>query len=150
TARTTRCWPTPGSPPAVSSPWRGRASRARKSGSAAWGCGCCRRRNDGAAQRLPPQRSLWLPAALRLYYLHPAVAPRGGGTPPPPRPGLGVAAPRPPPEGLPLPRRELLCRSGMGFAALGLAGVLDTAGLLASPALNPLAPRRPHFPGKAR
>jgi hypothetical protein len=51
----------------------------------------------------------------------------------------------------PLTRRDLLRRCGMGFGALGLAGVLDQAGLLAGePALNPLAPKAPHFPGKAK
>src|SRR5437868_5054604 len=52
-----------------------------------------------------------------------------------------------------LTRRELLCRSGMGFAALGLAGLMDSAGLTAPAAgvnLSPLAPRRPHFPAKAK
>jgi hypothetical protein len=50
-------------------------------------------------------------------------------------------------------RREMLCRSGMGFAALGLAGVLASDGRLsAAPetAINPLTPRGPHFPGKAK
>jgi hypothetical protein len=56
---------------------------------------------------------------------------------------------------LPLTRRELLSRSGMGFASLGLAGLMASEGLLASPppagvSLNPLAPRQPHFPGKAK
>ena len=55
----------------------------------------------------------------------------------------------------PLTRRELLCRSGQGFASLGLAGLMASEGLLASPpasgvSLNPLAPRQPHFPGKAK
>src|SRR5215211_6636064 len=54
-----------------------------------------------------------------------------------------------------LTRREVLRRSGMGFASLGLFGLMAHEGLLASPpdngvALNPLAPRRPHFPGKAK
>ena len=64
-----------------------------------------------------------------------------------------------------LTRRELLRRSGMGLGMLGLAGVLQQGGLLgantASPAAgksgdetagyqNPLAERRPHFPGKAK
>src|SRR5216117_408536 len=49
----------------------------------------------------------------------------------------------------PLTRREWLCRSGMGFAALGLAGVMNAEGLLAAPA-NPLTPKPPHFPAKAR
>src|SRR5947209_8748809 len=49
-------------------------------------------------------------------------------------------------------RRELLRRSGMGFGALGLAHLLagDSA-LSAVPVhTNPLAPRQPHFPGKAK
>jgi hypothetical protein len=52
----------------------------------------------------------------------------------------------------PLTRRELLCRSGMGFAALGLTGLLGEQGLLGqtAPAANPLTPRQPHFPGRAK
>jgi Protein of unknown function (DUF1501) len=54
----------------------------------------------------------------------------------------------------PYTRRQLLQRSGMGFGMLGLAGVLESAGLLAQPApatpVNPLAPRASHFPGRAR
>jgi hypothetical protein len=53
-----------------------------------------------------------------------------------------------------LTRRQLLKRSGMGFGMLGLAGVLDSAGLLVPRAqaapVNPLASRAPHFPAKAR
>jgi hypothetical protein len=56
-----------------------------------------------------------------------------------------------------LTRRELLCRSGLGFGLLGLASVLHGEGLLATsgtdagpPAGNPLAPKRPHFPAKAK
>jgi hypothetical protein len=55
-----------------------------------------------------------------------------------------------------LTRRELLARSGMGFASLGLAGLLAEGGLLVPSASaaeaysNPMAPRIPHFPGKAR
>ncbi len=53
---------------------------------------------------------------------------------------------------LPLTRREFLSRSGMGLAGLGLAGLLQSEGLLAAPAasINPLAPKPPHFPAKAR
>jgi hypothetical protein len=51
-------------------------------------------------------------------------------------------------------RREMLCRSGMGFGLLGLAGLLDTEGLLAPPARadapRPLAPHPPHFAPRAR
>jgi hypothetical protein len=41
-------------------------------------------------------------------------------------------------------RRELLCRSGLGFGALALADLLHAE----SP--NPLAPKKPHFPAKAK
>lgn len=53
-------------------------------------------------------------------------------------------------------RRRLLQQCGAGLGFLGLAGVLDQAGLLASPdsqrgvTTNPLAPRPPHFPAKAK
>jgi hypothetical protein len=71
---------------------------------------------------------------------------------------------RPRTEDLLLTRRELLSRSGMGFAAMGLAALMGEAGLLAAPAaaatrqagagaekaLGPLAPRQPHFPAKAK
>ena len=59
----------------------------------------------------------------------------------------------------PISRREMLCRSGMGFGALGLANLLAAEGELSAnpqagnrPAANlsPLAPRQPHFPGKAK
>src|SRR3954468_19000074 len=61
-----------------------------------------------------------------------------------------------------LTRREALCRCGMGFGAMGLAGLMSDLGLTApaaaaglqgaSPlgAAGPLAPRAPHFPGKAK
>jgi hypothetical protein len=53
-----------------------------------------------------------------------------------------------------LSRRDFLARSGTGFGMLALAGLLRDAGLLtAAPAidpLNPLAPRPPHFPAKAK
>ncbi|MBI3837002.1 MAG: hypothetical protein HY288_03605, partial [Planctomycetia bacterium] len=46
----------------------------------------------------------------------------------------------------PLTRRELLCRSGMGLAALALAQLAEGDVLTASAgALNPLAPKQPHF-----
>ena len=52
-----------------------------------------------------------------------------------------------------LSRRDVLTRMGGGFGALALANVLADAGLLsAAPekAANPLAPRAPHFPAKAK
>src|SRR6201993_525601 len=59
-------------------------------------------------------------------------------------------------EDLFLTRRDLLRRSGMGFASLGLAGLMAAEGLLAHEAkaatgsINPLAPKKPHFPAKAK
>jgi Protein of unknown function (DUF1501) len=52
-------------------------------------------------------------------------------------------------------RRELLKRSGVGLGMLGLAGVLsDNTELFAGPtsgiAVNPLAAKAPHFPGRAK
>ena len=50
-------------------------------------------------------------------------------------------------------RREWLRRMGGGFGTLGLAGVLAAearAGNASGPALNPLAPRAPHFAPRAR
>jgi hypothetical protein len=53
---------------------------------------------------------------------------------------------------LPLSRREMLLRSGMGFGALGLASVLGQGGnaVQAEELEGPLTPRAPHFPGKAK
>ncbi len=48
-----------------------------------------------------------------------------------------------------LTRREMLQRSGMGFAALGLAGLLEAHPGVHTPG-SPLMARRPHFPGKAK
>jgi hypothetical protein len=59
-------------------------------------------------------------------------------------------------EDLFLTRRQMLCRSGMGFGSLGLASLMAAEGLLTPPAqaetnaVNPLAPKAPHFPGKAK
>jgi hypothetical protein len=59
-------------------------------------------------------------------------------------------------EDLFLTRRDLLRRSGMGFASLGLAGLLAAEGMLTSEvrgspsSINPLAPRGPHFPAKSK
>ncbi len=59
-------------------------------------------------------------------------------------------------------RREFLCRTGCGFGMLGLASLLDEAGLLSSRlqanssdgvvdrSLAPLAPLPSHFPSKAK
>jgi len=48
-------------------------------------------------------------------------------------------------------RRQFLARAGGGFGLLALSGLLQQDGLLAAPApLNPLAPKEPHFPTKAR
>jgi hypothetical protein len=56
-------------------------------------------------------------------------------------------------------RRELLRRSGMGLGLIGLAGVLaddkllgmNTSAIAGSPGFRgSLAPRAPHFAGKAR
>ena len=55
-----------------------------------------------------------------------------------------------------LTRRELLRRGGMGFGMLGLTALLADNGLLDATAqagtaeTNPLAPKKPHFPAKAR
>ncbi|HXG08978.1 MAG TPA: DUF1501 domain-containing protein [Gemmataceae bacterium] len=55
------------------------------------------------------------------------------------------------PEDYLLTRREMLCRSGMGFGALALAGLLgETQPAAAASAVNPLAPKAPHFPAKAK
>src|SRR5579871_2250115 len=62
-------------------------------------------------------------------------------------------------EDLALTRRELLARLGNGFAALGLAGLLGSeasadvvhaAATGAASSLNPLAPKRPPLPAKAK
>jgi hypothetical protein len=53
-----------------------------------------------------------------------------------------------------LTRRELLCRSGMGMASLGLAGLLAEQPAFASldkeRAVSPLAVKKPHFAAKAK
>ncbi len=55
-----------------------------------------------------------------------------------------------------LTRRELLRRSGMGFGMMALASVMASEGVLAhttqaaSTDINPLAPKQPHFPAKAK
>src|SRR5258708_151578 len=60
------------------------------------------------------------------------------------------------PNLLPLTRRDMLCRSGMGFASLGLAGLLaEQNSLLTPPSADggygkPMLARMPHFPGKVK
>jgi hypothetical protein len=49
-----------------------------------------------------------------------------------------------------LTRRDLLRRGGMGLGLLGLAGVLADDGRLTAGTDNPLAPKKPHFAGRAR
>ena len=53
-----------------------------------------------------------------------------------------------------LTRRQFLNRVGLGFGGLSLAALLDPLDLVAAPdaapLLNPLAPRAPQFPGKAK
>jgi hypothetical protein len=64
--------------------------------------------------------------------------------------------PEPKPDDLFLTRRELLCRSGMGVASLGLGAILGSLGLTgqvrgeSTRLISPFAPRAPHFPGKAK
>src|SRR2546428_10572617 len=61
----------------------------------------------------------------------------------------------PNPEHLALTRREFLSRCGMGMGAVSLGSVLGGLGF-AGPAranegfINPLAPKQPHFPAKAK
>ncbi len=58
------------------------------------------------------------------------------------------------PEDLFLTRRQFLQRAGMGFGALSLAALLGDSFLTPSAQAieiaNPLAPRQPHFPAKAK
>jgi len=50
----------------------------------------------------------------------------------------------------PMSRRELLTRGGMGMGLLGLAPLLEGRAAAAIDPINPLAPRPPHFPAKAK
>ena len=52
------------------------------------------------------------------------------------------------PENFYLTRRELLARTGMGMGLVGLASTL--AGATSGAALNPLAPKSPPLPAKAK
>jgi len=54
-----------------------------------------------------------------------------------------------------LTRREFLCRCGTGLGALGFATLMNQTGLLgtqarAADAINPLAPKGPQFPARAK
>ena len=59
-----------------------------------------------------------------------------------------------PDAGWPLTRREMLSRSGLGMASLGLGTLLADAGLgapiQAEAYSNPMQPRAAHFPAKAK
>ena len=50
----------------------------------------------------------------------------------------------------PMSRRAMLRGGALGFGALGLAGLLGQERLAASPSLNPLEPRLPHFAPRAK
>src|SRR5205085_1129991 len=59
------------------------------------------------------------------------------------------------PEHLALNRREFLCRCGMGMGALSVASLFGNLGFLGSAQAaegftNPLTPKQPHFPAKAK
>jgi hypothetical protein len=47
-------------------------------------------------------------------------------------------------------RREMLTRCGVGMGLVGLTQIMGDAGLLAAEGVDPLAPRKPHFPAKAK
>src|SRR6476619_5979836 len=56
---------------------------------------------------------------------------------------------------LPVTRREMLTRCGVGMGLIGLTQVLGDSGFLtararAADGVNPLAPKPPHFPAKAK
>ncbi|MAN36424.1 MAG: sulfatase [Opitutae bacterium] len=52
----------------------------------------------------------------------------------------------------PVTRRDALAKLGAGMGSIGLASMLGQAGLDAAPAssVNPMAPKKPHFPAKAK
>ena len=53
----------------------------------------------------------------------------------------------------PMNRRQWLSRMGMGMGGMGLASLLSTTNSFANTEVrssNPLEPRGPHFPGKAK
>src|SRR5690242_5553769 len=47
-------------------------------------------------------------------------------------------------------RRDFLKRTGSGLGLLALASLLDQKGLLAAPAVNPMAAKQSHFAAKAK
>ena len=47
-------------------------------------------------------------------------------------------------------RREVLRRAGSGFGSLALAGLLSQEAIAGRPPTDPLAPRPPHFPARAK
>ncbi len=60
-------------------------------------------------------------------------------------------APVSPPHSLPaLSRRDFLSRAGAGFGALALSCLLHEDGVRASESANPLAPRQPQLPARAK
>ncbi len=50
----------------------------------------------------------------------------------------------------PFSRRQLLSRVGTGLGTMALAGVLADDARAAPPDIDPLAPKKPHFPAKAK
>jgi hypothetical protein len=53
-------------------------------------------------------------------------------------------------ESVPLTRREVLAKSAVGFGSLALAAMLADDAAPAQSSADPLAPRRPHFPARAK
>jgi hypothetical protein len=51
---------------------------------------------------------------------------------------------------MPLSRRDFLRRSGMGLGAVALAGILQDAGEASAATIDPLTPKVPHFPARAK
>ncbi len=55
-----------------------------------------------------------------------------------------------PPHPMYASRREFLARAGVGFGTLALGGLLAQQGFAEDELNNPLAPKKPHFPTKAK
>jgi hypothetical protein len=47
-------------------------------------------------------------------------------------------------------RRDFLTRSAFGLGGLGLASMMQELGMAAEAPLSPLAPKKPHFPARAK